>query len=105
MNKEELFGVFGIRDMNDLPQAVSELLAGDTAKRNCTYKELLRLNGYDLSRDWFQPLYEQELAERRQKKQDFTPPELGTLCSRLTAGRGTLHEPTAGNGSMVIADW
>ena len=105
MNKEELFGVFGIRDMNDLPQAVSELLAGDIAERDRTYRELLRINGHDLSRDWFQHLYEQELAERRQQKQDFTPPELGTLCSRLTGRHGTLHEPTAGNGSMVIADW
>ena len=46
-----------------------------------------------------------ELSERKQKKQDFTPNSLGILCSKLTSQAGSIHEPTAGNGSMIIADW
>lgn len=105
MSKDELFSIFGIDDLRDLPGAVTALLEGDRARRDEVYRRLIELNGHDMSRDWFQPLYESELSERRQKKQDFTPYELGILCSELTERRGTLHEPTAGNGSMVIADW
>lgn len=63
------------------------------------------MNDYDMSYDWFQGLYENELSERKQKKQDFTPNSLGILCSKLTSQAGPIHEPTAGNGSMIIADW
>ena len=63
------------------------------------------MNEYDLSYDWFQLIYESELSERKKKKQDFTPYDLGVICSKLTSQRGTIHEPTAGNGGMIIADW
>lgn len=63
------------------------------------------MNNYDMSYDWFQELYENELSERKQKKQDFTPNSLGVICSELTSQTGSIHEPTAGNGSMIIADW
>lgn len=105
MELSELLRLFNIEDMKDLPQAVMTLLEGEINKRDEVYRELIRLNNYDFSYDWFQPLYEEEMAQRKKSKQDFTPPELGVLCSRLTGQRGTVHEPTAGNGSMVIADW
>lgn len=105
MKKEDLFGLFGIEDLRDLPDAVMRVLEGGVEARDGVYHELLRLNGHDMSFDWFQEIYESELSERKQKKQDFTPGSLGILCSMLTGQKGTIHEPTAGNGSMVIADW
>lgn len=105
MKIEDLFSVFKIEDLKDLPVAVMTLIEGDREKRDEIYKELIKLNDYDLSHDWFQQLYESELSERKQKKQDFTPYELGVICSELTHQEGTLHEPTAGNGGMIIADW
>jgi hypothetical protein len=105
MKIEDLFSMFQIEDLKDLPMALMALIEGDRDKRDKVYKKLISLNDYDLSHDWFQPLYESELSERKQKKQDFTPYELGVLCSSLTYQEGTLHEPTAGNGGMIIADW
>lgn len=105
MKIEDLFSMFQIEDLKDLPMALMALIEGDRDKRDKVYKKLISLNDYDLSHDWFQPLYESELSERKQKKQDFTPYELGVLCSSLTNQEGTLHEPTAGNGGMIIADW
>ncbi len=81
------------------------LLDGDIDARNEVYKELIRKNNGDMSYDWFQEIYETELSERKQKKQDFTPNILGVLCSNMTSQSGSIHEPTAGNGSMIIADW
>ena len=105
MTTSELYTIFHIEDLKDLPQAVMLLLEENREKRDAVYRQLIAMNSYDLSYDWFQPLYEAELSERRQKKQDFTPRELGTLCSELTGQHGSLHEPTAGNGGMIIADW
>ena len=105
MKIEDLFSVFKIEDLKDLSVAVMTLIEGDREKRDEIYKELIKLNDYDLSHDWFQQLYESELSERKQKKQDFTPYEIGVLSSELTHQEGTLHEPTAGNGGMIIADW
>lgn len=105
MTQNELLQLFKIEDLKDLPQAVMRLLEGERGERDKIYRELIQLNNYDFSYDWFQPLYEEELAQRKKSKQDFTPRELGVLCSQLTAQKGTIHEPTAGNGSMIIADW
>lgn len=105
MKKEEFFSLFGIEDLRDLPDAVMNLLLGDIKVRDEVYRELIRNNNMDMSYDWFQDIYESELSERRQKKQDFTPNSLGILCSEITGQIGSIHEPTAGNGSMIIADW
>lgn len=105
MKKEEMFSLFSIEDLNDLSGAVMNLIEGDIDVRNKVYKELIQKNNGDMSFDWFQEIYEGELSERKQKKQDFTPNSLGILCSELTGQTGSIHEPTAGNGSMIIADW
>ena len=105
MTSQDVSKIFDLEDINDLPSAIMHLLEGDLERRNEVYRELIRLNGNDMSYDWFQKLYEFELAERRQKGQFFTPASLGFLCSSLTGQSGHVHEPTAGNGSMIIADW
>lgn len=105
MERGELFNLLCIEDIRDLPEAIERILFGDIEERNRIYREFLKVNDYDLSYDWFQKIYEWELSERKQKKQDFTPDELGVICSLLTDRKGSVHEPTAGNGSMIIADW
>lgn len=105
MKKNELFNLIGIEDIKDMPDRIMEIITGNIEYRNYIYSELLKMNNYDMSYDWFQELYENELSERKQKKQDFTPNALGVICSELTSQTGSIHEPTAGNGSMIIADW
>lgn len=105
MTKDILFSFFSIEDLRGLPEAVMNLLQGDIERRDEVYKELIRINNNDMSYDWFQDIYESELSERKQKKQDFTPNALGVICSELTSQMGSVYEPTAGNGSMIIADW
>lgn len=105
MKKNELFNLIGIEDVKDMPDRIMEIITGNIEYRNYIYSELLKMNNYDMSYDWFQELYENELSERKQKKQDFTPNALGVICSELTSQTGSIHEPTAGNGSMIIADW
>lgn len=106
MTDKDIFRIFEITDILSLPTAIMTIIEGDVLKRNYIYQELLKVNNNDVSRDWFQNLYESELAERNQKKQDFTPLEVGILASKLTGiPKGIIHEPTAGNGGMIISDW
>lgn len=105
MKKQELFNLIGIDDISKLSDRIMEIIMGDTEYRDYIYTELIKIHNYDMSYDWFQEIYENELSERKQKKQDFTPRELSIICSDLTSQSGTIHEPTAGNGSMIIADW
>lgn len=100
-----LFELLGITDIMAMPDALMKIITGDRVIRDSLYRELLEMNGYDLSRDWFQALYEEELAQRRQNKQDFTPESVSVLCSLLIGNHSSVHEPTAGNGSMLISDW
>lgn len=106
MKKEELFRIFKVNDMRLLPEAIMPVVMSNSHERDEIYRELLYLNNYDLSYDWFQSIYEGEFSERKEKKQDFTPNALGILSSALTTMKdGSTYEPTAGNGSMIIADW
>ncbi|MDR2913454.1 MAG: N-6 DNA methylase [Tannerella sp.] len=106
MKKEQLYELFNIDDLRHLPEAIMSLIEGDIENRNNVYKELLRMNNYDLSFDWFSSIYEMQMAQRKTLKQDFTPNSVARLASLLTGNlKGRIHEPTAGNGSMIIADW
>jgi len=105
MTAEQILEIFNIEDLRDLPNAVSSLIDGDAKIRYEAYIKLIEINGGDLSKDWFQEIYEGELSERKQKKQDFTPNSVGLIASLLTGNKGMLYEPTAGNGSMIISDW
>ena len=106
MTIAQIYDFFKIDDLIDLPKSVWGVLSLPLELRNDTYLRLLEINGYDLSHEWFREAYEEELAQRKKGKQDFTPNEVGSLASMLTGNpKGMVHEPTAGNGSMIIADW
>ncbi len=105
MTKVELFSLFKIEDLKDLPTAVMSLLEGDLNYRDDIYRELIRLNNNDMSHDWFQEMYETELSERKQKGQHFTSIEASIILSIISGQKGAIHEPTAGCGGLLIADW
>lgn len=87
-----------------LPDKVMQVVTGDVETRNRLYMSLIMQFNGDLSYDWFQRFYEERYAQRKDLKQDFTPPQVCSLLSRLTEGN-TVHEPTAGNGGILIAQW
>ena len=106
MTAKESLCCFGAQDIRTLPETIMGVLLGPQQARDAMYKELLKLNNYDMSYDWFQQIYEEELSQRKEKKQDFTPNVIGKLSANLCGtDQRTTYEPTAGNGSMLIADW
>lgn len=105
MTTKEILAIFDITDIRTLPESIMNILFDDK-KKGEIYHALLEINNYDLSYDWFQQLYEEELSQRKEKKQDFTPQVLGSIASMICGDKQrSVYEPTAGNGSMLIADW
>lgn len=105
MKRDDCLNFFGIQDLMELPNAVWKLLGLPLDDRNLRYKELLRLNDYRVDVDWFQEIYEEELAQRKQRGQDFTSMEVAGLLAELASADGSIHEPTAGNGGLIIRAW
>lgn len=107
MTKEFLLTTLGINDTRLIPEALMTVLFGDPVNRQKFYRAMLEANDFAMDREWFQPIYEAELSERGQKKQDFTPAAASQLAAMITdngARRQGILEPTAGNGSMIIAN-
>lgn len=106
MTNEDCCRIFGIRDVMNLPIAAMEVITGPKEQRHAVYRQLLEANDFDVSKDWFQPIYEAELSEGKRKGQHFTPVEVYSLLSQLTGPTpGRIHEPTAGTGGLIIGDW
>ena len=96
--------ILKIEDLQELPSAIESIIFSDG--KDDFFHQLLDKYDWKLSYDWFQNIYEEELAQRNQNKQDFTPNTVGILLSNLTGyEKGKIYEPTAGNGSLIIANW
>lgn len=96
--------LLGIDDAFKAPTRMMELMLDDK-KREETFKKFLEIET-DMSYEWFQEYFGDEQAERKSKKQDFTPPSISKLVVKLVGkDNSTYYEPAAGTGSMLIAKW
>lgn len=106
MTNDQCCEIFGIRDIQNLPAAALDIVLGDADKRHDVYRKLLEVNDYDMGVDWFQKIYESEMSEGKRKGQHFTPPEVYRLVSEIAGNEsGSVLEPTAGTGGLIIGDW
>lgn len=100
--------ILGVEDSYQAPQRLMDILA-DKGKRLETYKAFLEKFDYDLSYDWFHDYFQEEHAERKSKKQDFTPNCVADVISNLIDDgqplTGTIYEPSAGTGGTLIRKW
>lgn len=106
MTNAECCEIFGIRDILDLPEVVLRTVLEEGEQKHDIYRRLLEVNGYDVSFDWFQKIYESEMSEGKRKGQHFTPPEVYRLVAEIAGNEtGIVHEPTAGTGGLIIGEW
>ncbi|TWW13153.1 hypothetical protein LABALGNA3A7_09590 [Dellaglioa algida] len=77
----------------------------DKKKREKIFYEFLKYET-DLSYDWFTKYFEAEFADRKDKKQDFTPVQVSRVLSKLVDNSpGMTMDGPAGTGGIVIAKW
>lgn len=87
------------------PERMLQLMLDDQ-KRVATFKKFLKIST-NMEFDWFHEYFEDEQAERKTKKQDFTPQSISRLMTSLVGRNptGTYYEPAAGTGGIVITRW
>ena len=102
--------ILGIDDTYKAPDKIMELIS-DKESRETLFKKFLNVSS-DLSFDWFHQYFEDEQAQRKKMKQDFTPDSVARLLSQVVNvskknddGTRTYFEPTAGTGGILISHW
>lgn len=100
--------LLGITESYNAPSALWKILQ-DKQKRESLYMQFLEAFNGDVSIDWFHEYFQDEHADRKTKKQDFTPSSVGKLLSHLigdtSKGDGMFYEPAAGTGGITIKRW
>lgn len=91
--------IFGIDDVGKL---------GDALKANLNnfdvYDQFVALVD-DLDKDWLQMIYQYYQADRKEKKQDFTPKCLAEFLSMLVGEAEICVDMCAGSGALTIQRW
>lgn len=102
--------LLGIDETYKAPEVLMDILTKDIDTRNKLFKSFLKVST-DMSFDWFHTYFQDEQAERKSKKQDFTPDSISELMNRLVNIdskndlSGEYYEPAAGTGGILIKKW
>lgn len=93
----------GCKTFSELPQ---RLMSAVMNNETDIYQGYLKLCP-DLKTDWLQKIYQFYLADREEKKQDFTPSSLAKLLSTLTHQKSeqSVYDCCAGSGALTIQKW
>lgn len=98
----------GISDSYQAPDALLRILY-DQEVREQIFLNFLHEYKNDVSYDWFTLYFQEEHADRKTKKQDFTPNSVATILSELTSGNecnnGLVYDAPAGTGGLLINKW
>jgi len=103
----EINAILGIDDIFKAPTRLMEILL-DQREREKVFNQVLELsrkNSIGVDLDFWHTYFQDEVAERNKKKQDFTPMSVGNLVAKLVGGGTSYFEPAAGTGGMMIAHW
>jgi len=99
---EKVLNLFCVDSVSKLGSKLKEtVLTNDTSK----YAEFVNIVE-DLSIDWMQKIYQYYEADRKDKKQDYTPKSLSKLVAKLTETNGeVVYDICAGSGALTIQKW
>lgn len=100
---KKILDIFEVQSMEQLPSKVTELLLKDG--KNDYLQQYLDIVGIE-GRDMLQSAYQFWLADRANKKQDYTPKSLGELLAAIGVDEAkTVFDACAGSGALTIACW
>lgn len=105
LTNEQINHILGVNDSYKQPAKLLSLML-DEKKRVETFKKFFEYET-DMSFEWFQEAFELEHAERKDKKQDFTPRSIGKLLNAIAKKESDRHyyEVACGNGGILIQAW
>lgn len=97
---EKTLDIFEVDDASKLGSALFESCK-DEAKLNA-FSDLV---DNDLTVDWMQMIYQYYLADRKGKKQDYTPSCLALFMGMLAGESDDIVDLCAGSGALIIQKW
>ena len=99
---EKTLKLFDCRSVDDLgDELLKSVLNGDIQ----AFDDFVEMVG-DLSIDYLQKIFQYYQADRKEKKQDYTPKSICKLCASLTeTGGKVVYDICAGSGAMTIQKW
>lgn len=103
LDSEAINSLLGITESYQAPQIMLEKMLNQQ-ERNKLFISFYK-HERDLSYEWFQGYFENEHADRKNKKQDFTPNQISNLMTRLSGKSDSYFEATAGTGGIMINHW
>lgn len=99
--------IIGIGESYKAPERIMKIISNKELSGS-VFKKFLAEFDYDLSYEWFNEYFADEHADRKKKKQDFTPTSISRLMSEMQGKNpqyGVIYEPAAGTGSTIISHW
>ncbi|MDW4128408.1 N-6 DNA methylase [Staphylococcus saprophyticus] len=98
--------LLGIKESYKAPDRLMEILYMDKAERDKYFMDFLNAFDKDVTYDWFHDYFQDEHADRKNQKQDFTPQSVSSLLSQMVVTEGNAYyEPAAGTGGILIERW
>lgn len=104
--QEQIHKILGITESYKASERIMEVLKSDLDVRNAIFKQFLELFKYNVDIDWFHEYFQEEHADRKVTKQDFTPMEVGNLLASIASNDGYNRlDVCSGTGGLTIAKW
>lgn len=97
--------ILNIAESYKAPETIMNILY-NKEKREKIFLEFLKAYNHDVSYDWFHEYFENEHADRKEKKQDFTPNSVSDILVKLVGTKkGTVYDVASGTGGITIRKW
>ncbi len=98
--------ILGIKESYQAPSRLMDILY-DRERREDVFMQFLEAFNYDVSYDWFHEYFQNEHADRKEKKQDFTPNSVSDVLNRLVGSKpdSRTYDVAAGTGGITIRKW
>lgn len=97
---EKVLSCFEVASLEQLGPALIEA-CGDHEK----LRQFRQIVDGDMGTDWMQMIYQYYLAERKVKKQDFTPRTISQFMGMLAGNSDRIIDMCAGTGALIIQKW
>ncbi|EPU45481.1 N-6 DNA methylase [Streptococcus agalactiae] len=100
---EKTLKIFGAESTDELASSIMKTVETNDFNVYKKFEEMVK----DLSTDWLQKIYQYYLADRKEKKQDYTPKSLAKLMAKLALQKndGLIVDMCAGSGALIIQAW
>lgn len=101
--RDVMLKLFDCEKVEQLSEKIMGVVLSNDFEKMDKFVELI---GNDLSIDYIQKVYQYYLADRKEKKQDYTPKSLAKLMASLAMPKDKkIIDMCAGSGALTIQAW